>query len=219
MVSFTTGMKDFIVDRHNAKRNLIAGGTVANHKAACRMATMQWDQELANLVGLNVRQCKMSHDSCRNTDSFKHSGQNLAWMKYSGSLNAKKLLDKAVNMWYNEVKYSKMEYINSFPDSTTILKKIGHFTVMVADRNIRVGCAASSYTQKGDKKKTFLIGCNYATSNILGMPTYVSCAKAGTTCKKGKNTKYTNLCSSSEIYNVGWTNQKNSWVPFQFYSN
>uniref|UniRef100_A0A1I8PS81 Venom allergen-1 n=1 Tax=Stomoxys calcitrans TaxID=35570 RepID=A0A1I8PS81_STOCA len=202
MVSLTAAMQNIIVNRHNAKRNLVAGGTVANHKAACRMATMKWNQELANIAALNVRQCKMSHDSCRNTDAFKYSGQNLAWMSYSGTVNTNSMLENLVDLWYSEVKNSKMSNINSFPVTYDNKKEIGHFTVMVADRNVAVGCAASTYTPTGSKQKHFLLACNYATTNVLKKPIYASCVKAATSCKKGKNAKYPNLCAASEVFDV-----------------
>lgn len=93
-----------LVQLHNEKRNYIAGGNDPAHNAACRMATMQWDDELAYLAELNVRQCAMKHDSCHNTDAFKYSGQNLAWQGYSNQLPAMTtVLEKAVDQWYKEV--------------------------------------------------------------------------------------------------------------------
>lgn len=109
-------MKTIILNGHNTKRNLIAGGTVANHKAACRMATMQWDDELASVAAFNVRQCAMAHDKCRNTDAFKYSGQNLGWRSFSGTPNYGSILQKLIDLWYNEVEYSNMNYIDSFPE-------------------------------------------------------------------------------------------------------
>ncbi|XP_075156038.1 antigen 5 like allergen Cul n 1-like [Haematobia irritans] len=200
IVTLTTAMKNAIVNRHNAKRNLVAGGKAANHKPACRMATMKWNAELAKLAALNVRQCKMNHDSCRNTDAFKYSGQNLAWRTYSGTLDTQKMLVACVDMWYNEVKYSNMSNIKAFPVTYDHNKEFGHFTVMVVDRNIAVGCAVAKYTKDG--AKNFLMGCNYATTNMQTKPIYASCTKPATSCKKGKNTKYPNLCSPQEVYSV-----------------
>ncbi|XP_013105492.2 antigen 5 like allergen Cul n 1 [Stomoxys calcitrans] len=186
--------KSYILDYHNEKRNLIAGGTVANHDAACRMATTQWDDELAKLAALNVRQCKMAHDKCRNTDTFHYAGQNLAYRTYSGSPKYEELLKITMDMWYDEVSLSNMGYINSYPSAGV---GIGHFTVMVNEKNIRVGCAAATY---GTSKQTFLIACNYARTNVATLPTYTSCGTPGSSCASGKNSKYPNLCSESESY-------------------
>lgn len=226
MVNFDDTMKAAIVQTHNEKRNFIAGGGAASLQPACRMATMQWDDELASVAALNVRQCKMAHDKCRNTDNFKYSGQNLAWRRYSGTPNYGNMLQKSMDMWYDEVSNTKMDYINNFPSAykgpyvftekllclevkVNLLgfpissRAIAHFTVMMADRNIRVGCAASTYTDiENPQKQIFLVACNYATTNMLGFPIYTSCSSAGSSCTTGSNSQYPNLCSASEVYDV-----------------
>ncbi|XP_028894690.2 antigen 5 like allergen Cul n 1-like [Zeugodacus cucurbitae] len=200
MITFTQTQKDLIVDSHNNKRNTVAGGKT-KLKPACRMATMQWDNELAELAALNVKQCQMKHDACRNTDAFKYSGQNLAWITFYNTPNATKLSLQSVDMWYDEIDDTKMEYINKYPNNYQG-PAIGHFTVMMADRNIRVGCAASTYDESGQPYKAFLFACNYATTNMINFPIYKSCSVAASECKAGKNPKYTSLCSVSEKYDV-----------------
>lgn len=79
---------------------------------------------------------------------------------------------------------------------------IGHFTVMVSDRNIRVGCAASTYNVQGQQYRAFLLACNYATSNVIQYPIYKSCSVAASECTAGKNLQYNNLCAVSEKYDV-----------------
>lgn len=81
-------------------------------------------------------------------------------------------------------------------------RAIGHFTVIVADINIRVGCAGSTYTEPGESYRAFLFACNYAATNIVGAKIYKSCSKAASLCKTGRNRKYPNLCSPSEKYDV-----------------
>lgn len=84
-------------------------------------------------------------------------------------------------------------------------RAIGHFTVMVAERNTHVGCAASEYT-KSNGFQYFLIACNYATTNMMEFPIYKSCGSSAQDCKSGKNSKYPNLCSPNEKYEV------NKWI-------
>lgn len=79
------------------------------------MATMQWDDELASIAALNVMQCKIAHDKCRNTDTFLYSGQNLALSSYSGTPNYNNLFNVGLTMWYKEVNDTKMDYIDSYP--------------------------------------------------------------------------------------------------------
>ncbi|XP_017474136.1 PREDICTED: venom allergen 5-like [Rhagoletis zephyria] len=196
--------KNLIINAHNTKRNLVAGGNTAL-KPACRMATMQWDDELASLAALNVKQCQMKHDACHNTNAFKYSGQNLAWISFYGTPNVANLLQKSIDLWYNEVNDVKMAYINKYPRNYQG-PVIGHVTVMVAERNIRVGCAVSTYAVSAKPYKAFLFACNYATTNVVNSPIYTSCATAASGCKKSKNTAFPNLCSKDEEYTV------NKWV-------
>uniref|UniRef100_A0A0A1XQD0 Venom allergen-1 n=1 Tax=Zeugodacus cucurbitae TaxID=28588 RepID=A0A0A1XQD0_ZEUCU len=198
MVTLTQANKNLIVQEHNKKRNLVASGKT-KLKAACRMATMQWDNELASLAALNVKQCQMKHDACRNTKAFKFSGQNLAWSSYYGTPNIPDMLRKFINMWYNEIKDTTMAHINKYP-SNYRGPAIGHFTVMVGEANIRVGCALSTYSVPGQPYKACLMACNYATTNLIGAPMYKSCATGASGCKKGKNTAFPFLCSKSEVY-------------------
>lgn len=79
---------------------------------------------------------------------------------------------------------------------------IGHFTVMMADRNIRVGCAGATYTNDGERYLSYLVACNYATTNMINFPIYESCSRAAASCTTGTNPKYPNLCSASEQYAV-----------------
>ncbi|XP_053948657.1 antigen 5 like allergen Cul n 1-like [Anastrepha ludens] len=200
LVTLTQANRNAIVNAHNVKRNLVAGGGT-NLKPACRMATMQWDDELAALAALNVKQCQMKHDACHNTDAFKYSGQNLAWITFYGTPDVAKLAQHSIDMWYNEIKDTKLAYINAYPNNYQGLT-IGHFTVMVADRNIRVGCAASTYAVSGKSYKAFLMACNYATTNMINFPIYKACATAASNCKKGTNADFPNLCSKSEVFAV-----------------
>lgn len=117
MVTITEDLKQIIVDTHNEKRNFIAGGGDPRHRPASRMATMQWDDELASLASLNVKQCELSHDECHNTNEYRYSGQNLAWFGFSGAVDHAYRLKEAVEFWYEEVEYSRQEYIDSYPSN------------------------------------------------------------------------------------------------------
>ncbi|XP_073835064.1 venom allergen-1-like [Musca autumnalis] len=202
-VNIDANLKAEIVRAHNEKRNLVAGGGVNGLAPACRMATMEWDDELAAVAAYNVLQCKMEHDKCRNTKTFQYAGQNLAWRSFWGQQSYSSLFQKSFAMWYDEVKDVKMDYINYFPVGYQG-PAIGHFTVMVADRNIRVGCAAATYEDLriDGGRQIFLIACNYATTNMLGFPIYKNCSSPATSCSSGRNPQYPNLCSKSEKYEV-----------------
>ncbi|XP_073831637.1 venom allergen-1-like [Musca autumnalis] len=200
-VPMDDNFKALILRAHNEKRNLVAGGGVNGLEPACRMATMEWDEELAYIASFNARQCQMVHDQCRNTETFKYSGQNLAYSTYSGTPNYNNLFQRLFDMWYNEVKDVKMSHINSYPAGYSG-PVIGHLTVMMADRNVRVGCAAVTYATPSSSSNTFLITCNYATTNMVGFPIYANCSSTGSSCQTGSNPQYPNLCSTSEKYDV-----------------
>ncbi|XP_061402402.1 antigen 5 like allergen Cul n 1-like [Musca vetustissima] len=201
MVKIGPKLKNIILTNHNRKRNIIAGGRIAKFKPACRMATMRWDPQLAKIASYNVRQCKMSHDKCRNTPKYRFSGQNLAWRSFRGKLKKSKLMQAAINAWYVEYKDTKWTHIQSYPSSYKG-PAIGHFTTLMGERNIAVGCAAATYSTKGVTYKTFLVACNYATTNINNNPVYRACPKAAAKCNVGVNSKFKNLCGPKETYNV-----------------
>ncbi|XP_020715473.1 venom allergen 3 [Ceratitis capitata] len=199
-VVFTQQQKDAITNLHNEKRNKVAGGK-SFLNAACRMATIQWDDELAYMATLNVKQCEIQDDECRNTDAFKHSGQNIGWMNYYSNPNITNMAERAIDLWFNEIMDTDQTYIDKYPRNLQG-PVIGHFTVMVVDRNIRLGCAAATYLPTGENYYGFLFTCNYATTNVVNYPVYKSCTKGGAECKTGRNPDYPYLCSTSEEYNV-----------------
>jgi len=110
--------KSLILNLHNDYRNKLAGGEMTDFNTATRMATMVWDNELAQLAALNVKQCVMKHDACRNTDKFRHSGQNLGVYSWYGSTKTTDwLITNRINAWWNEYPYCTKSHINSYPSS------------------------------------------------------------------------------------------------------
>lgn len=192
-----------ILHSHNEKRNRVAGGEIPNHSPAKRIGTVQWDDELAYVAGLNVKTCEYEHDECRNTDAFSWSGQNLAknwWYGMSGDI--KTLLLEQIDMWFDEHNDSDMSVINAIPEDDNG-KVTGHFTALVHELSIRVGCASvrSSEFMQGNNWETLTTACNYAHTNVIGAPVY----RAGPTaseCQTGTNPNYPNLCSTAEAYDV-----------------
>ncbi|XP_073828566.1 venom allergen-1-like [Musca autumnalis] len=198
IVTMSSTLKTFIVDRHNQLRNQIAKG-FSPFKPAVRMATMRWHSELAKLAELNVRQCEMKHDKCRNTDTFKYAGQNLADFSSSGSIDVTKALKIQIQSWFDEYEDTPLDVIESYrsPDSG---KDVGHFTAMVQDRSTHVGCAALRQSLSSGRLRQ-LLACNYAYTNILRKPVYVT-GKVASKCTTGTNANYTSLCSVNEKYSL-----------------
>ncbi|KAL5287519.1 Ag5r.2 family protein [Megaselia abdita] len=191
-----------IIDSHNEKRNRVAGGKIPKHSPAVRMATIQWDDELAYMAGLNVKTCNYGHDECRNTNAFKFSGQNLAknWW-YGQDSGIKELVLGQIDGWFSENKDSDMSKINNV--GSTGGPTTGHFTVMVAELSTRVGCAAVRSSEWDAEKQitwqTLTTACNYSHTNVKGHRIYTS-GKATSKCTTGVNPKYQFLCSTKEKY-------------------
>lgn len=70
VIPITPEIADAIVAVHNKWRNQQALGQTPNYEPAVRMATMTYDDELAQLAELNVRTCEFEHDSCTNTGNY-----------------------------------------------------------------------------------------------------------------------------------------------------
>ncbi|CAD7083425.1 unnamed protein product [Hermetia illucens] len=186
--------KDLIIDKHNAYRNKFAKGALKFEPAA-RMATMQWDDELAKLAELNVKRCKMKHDKCRKTKRFPMAGQNLSKVWAGGWITAKGAIKSGINLWFKEYKHAKQSNLDKlrFKGPTT-----GHFTVMVNDLNTHVGCALVVQPTSSGSESFF--ACNYAQTNVIGTQLYIKGPPASK-CIKGANEKYPALCDVSEPIN------------------
>ncbi|KAL5290428.1 Ag5r.2 family protein [Megaselia abdita] len=195
-------MKIDILKSHNEKRNQVAGGEIANHLPAVRMATMEWDDELAKMAAFNVKTCNYGHDQCRNTNTFRFSGQNLAknWW-YGSNPEIEPLVLGQIDSWFDENKDSDMTKINNVGSTEGAVT--GHFTVMVAELSVKVGCAAVRSSEWDEEQQltwqTLTTACNYAHTNVLEHKIYRSGAPASQ-CTTGTNSNYPFLCSVKESY-------------------
>lgn len=155
----------------------------------------QWNQDLADYAGLNVRRCQYGHD-CHNTPDFKYSCQNINSETSfgSGSMFTKTpdLIEKTVNIWWNEKDLASQANIDNCCGSD----KIPHFLEMASDRVNQVGCAISQYTTP-QGKMSYMV-CNYSFTIILGQQVFVSGSPASQ-CQSGSNPNYQALCSVSEM--------------------
>lgn len=157
-----------------------------------------WDEQLAYLAILNVKQCQMRHDSCRGTGAYKYAGQNLCTRKKSNEFeNVETSIDNCISMWFDEKAYASMNDINRCCNLESS-NPIGHFTVIVNDRANRVGCAMIRYKKKG--KVQTLFACNYSFTNIIDKRVYIT-GKTASECLSGNNPDYEGLCNESEEIN------------------
>ncbi|CAO1398850.1 unnamed protein product [Diamesa serratosioi] len=197
LVKLTKDHKDTILHTHNYLRNKIAGGKQRGYCSASRMATLTWDDELAYLATLNVLQCKMKHDNCRNTNQYKYAGQNLAWRGQSWAFeDVSSVMINSMLVWYNEYELTDQSVINQCCGYN--IHDIGHFTQMVYDRATKIGCAFARYS---NQYRTGLFACNYSSGNIKGYKVY-KCGRSASGCSKGNNPNYPALCSVNEQINT-----------------
>jgi len=189
--------QNLIIEQHNLYRNNFAEGKLMKFPPASQMRVMYWDKELAFLAEMHVHNCKFQHDECRATENYPNAGQNIAI--YSSSKEIEyfdRTLMKTIELWFNEYKLTPVSLVDNI--TMTNLSKVGHFTVMMRENNVRVGCAAYKYNTKEREIVWFnyLITCNYADNNILGEKIYTrgnpcsECVNVGTVC----STVYKNLC-------------------------
>lgn len=73
-------------------------------------------------------------------------------------------------------------------------KTIGHFTQLVKDDSMQIGCAESKYNQNGFYYS--YIVCNYGKTNIIGQATYES-GTACSGCNNGCDEDYSALCKGN----------------------
>ena len=163
-----------------------------------------WNDELAKLALLNARTCRFEHDHCRNTEKFKYAGQNIALSQASDefeTLNA--IIKNAHQNWYIEVQNATQNVIDSYYFSS--YKVIGHFTQIVNDLSNEVGCAVVQYTEI-DGWKSSLFVCDYARTNIMNLPIYVS-GDTASKCISGTNPDFEALCSINEVVDPNSTDR------------
>uniref|UniRef100_A0A1Q3FTZ0 Venom allergen-1 n=1 Tax=Culex tarsalis TaxID=7177 RepID=A0A1Q3FTZ0_CULTA len=189
-----------IVALHNTFRSRVASGRIASSRngrlpPAARMATMQWDDELASVAAANARRCKFEYDQCRSTDRFPLAGQNIALIGNFGRARTDAdLVMLVISDWFAEYEDVEMGQLESY----NVQKggpRVGHFTQIAADRATHVGCSLVSFQPAMTTQWLFV--CNYAITNIREEPVYVA-GSACSGCMTGCNEKYPGLCNVEE---------------------
>lgn len=88
VVRITTARRTMILNELNEYRDRIARGDLLGFSPATRMATLQWDPELASFAELNVKRCALVNDHCRNSEQFRNVAQVVAEGGWQGSAGA-----------------------------------------------------------------------------------------------------------------------------------
>lgn len=74
---------------------------------------------------------------------------------------------------------------------------------MVTDRSTQIGCGISNFQYKWGNTMydTWLLACNYASTNMIGSPVYKVGSKASG-CLGGPDQVFTGLCKTTEKINA-----------------
>ncbi|KAJ6633824.1 Venom allergen 3 [Pseudolycoriella hygida] len=173
-VGLSDELKQYIVDRHNEIRQLVASGNEIRGKpgpqpSAENMPDLIWDKKLETVAQRWANQCNLGRDKCRNVNRFS-VGQNIATTSRIGnSLTVATSVEGFINSWYNEVQ--ELNAHKAFPITITQDAHTAEYTQMVWSMTKHIGCGFIKYNH-GLWLNYYLV-CNYGPSgNILGQKIY-----------------------------------------------
>ncbi|XP_016943051.2 antigen 5 like allergen Cul n 1 isoform X2 [Drosophila suzukii] len=228
VVRITTARRTMILNELNEYRDRIARGDLMGFSPATRMATLQWDQELASFAELNVKRCALVNDHCRNSEQFRNVAQVVAeggWQgdplppgsPPNGSPNPEtpvpveyhtedEVIKATLEQMFAEYKECSMRDIIAYsPPSNS--KCIAYFTQLVRDSTTHVGCGILRQTKNTTNEAGQWLPsvhqymtCNFVRADDVNAPVYQSGDRAATDCRSGRNPVFINLCSVNEIY-------------------
>lgn len=193
---FSDEEREHMRDMHNYYRNRLASGndTRGENGAAKNMLIINYHKTTEVSTLCWGRRCLSEHDVCRQTLGLgDHAGQNIYVLAEFQPIDTKgrEYINDSVWMWYEEIKYTTREIIESFPRGIT--RRIGHFTQLVWADTKYVGCSRISFTTSFERKYILQIICNYSPAgNFIGAPVYEY--GRGCTGYDDTNSKYTALC-------------------------
>jgi len=174
-----------ILKEHNDFRQKVASGKEKRGKPgpqpkAKDMPKLVWDADIAKVAQSWANQCNYGHSCtvlkagnvCKRTKKYENVGQNIA-------LNRKDW-PAAIKGWTDEVKDFDNSGVKSFGTGKHG-GKVGHYTQIVWDKTVAIGCGFRVYPKKGGDKYYV---CNYAPAgnwnyNGKGLPIYRTARKAG----------------------------------------
>ncbi|KAL7737678.1 hypothetical protein ACLKA6_006078 [Drosophila palustris] len=218
VVRINADRRNMILNALNDYRDRIARGDLMGFKPATRMATLQWDPELASFAELNVKRCALVNDHCRNSEQFRNVAQVVAeggWQSEpsDGIANTPleyhtedEVINATLEQMFAEYKECSMRDIIAYSPPINS-KCIAYFTQLVRDSTTHVGCGILRQTHNtSNNAGQWLLSthqymtCNFVRGNDVNAPVYLSGDRPATECRTGRNPAFINLCSISEIY-------------------
>ncbi|XP_068146427.1 antigen 5 like allergen Cul n 1-like [Drosophila tropicalis] len=216
VVRITTIRRTMILNELNAYRDRIARGDLIGFNPATRMATLQWDPELASFAELNVKRCALVNDHCRNSDQFRNVAQVVAEGGWQNLANEganlqeyhteDEVIRATLEQMFAEYKECSMRDIIAYSPPMNS-KCIAYFTQLVRDTTTHVGCGILRETRNTTNARGEYVlnthqymTCNFVRGNDVNAPVYQSGDRPATECLTGRNPLFINLCSINEIY-------------------
>uniref|UniRef100_T1GMV8 SCP domain-containing protein n=1 Tax=Megaselia scalaris TaxID=36166 RepID=T1GMV8_MEGSC len=238
-VNLTKAMKQYILDRHNELRNIIACGeprmiNIAKEvfPKAAHMVKFHWSTELEWAANLNGVTCSMSQN-CPHTVKFPFGGQNQGYNISSTPKNISRFLDEQIQEFWNEYLNTPIEAVDKYSpkliknpiagEEAMFIKdskltkypskitKNSRFAVLARDETEYVGCVVYSCGKVKAMEYSYYLVCNYGLSNINNKPIYKKEDSPNSECKN-KSTEFCCLCMKSHYKEHGGFCRKSTLV-------
>ncbi|KRZ77456.1 Venom allergen 5.01 [Trichinella papuae] len=201
VLSLPSTIKEFITEQHNAFRKQVAKGLVPGQPRASAMNELMWSDVIAENASKWAAGCALKHTPSGyycGMLGFSSVGENLAASTVSTSVNSsseealKDAFSRALNGFFIEHKDFRHSDRYCNPG-----KKCGHYTQMVVDSTLMVGCgiAVCGNGIQGfvPGRRSHLIVCNYIPgNNIRNQPPYETKPKD---CPSNRPHRKDDLCT------------------------
>ncbi|CAH1407371.1 unnamed protein product [Nezara viridula] len=178
---------NLILDYHNERRNLVAGGKT-NLEQAKDMWVLKWNRELAKVAQEYANKCTRRN----NLGLPVYIGENIAW--FGSSENYMADMKELIGGWYEE--------INDFKQNGS---GVQHVTQMIWADTKYIGCGVIFYDDGKNSRKRYqtLLVCNYQpVGDINEQLPYKKFDDIR--CSRGVQSEiYTSLCAHDENHANG----------------
>merc|ERR1719357_602631 len=172
--------KQGFVDRHNHWRNQAALGTFNPKTKASQMPRVFWDSELAEHSKNYSRLCVWQHSGPYGFNNLDYGyGENLYASTVTG-MTGSRLSDIGIDSW-------GLEWKDYNPIDNTCSKVCGHYTQVVWETSVRVGCGVTECSDlDGLSWGGTLVVCQYwPPGNYPTVPYTYASSTTGESCANG----------------------------------